>query len=213
MVVQLHRTVNFVLTLALAALLQCARLVGSSEIRETLEFRLVHSSSTYRVNRDAQDSFRRLVSIHRQDASTEADLNRELNRVEKNAALGKGQLFLAWNGSGERAHPHEFVVLGPPLMNCEDLAAAEPRQTGGFGGLVYLRFTEEGARRMRTITAEHIGGQLAIVWRKRVVAAPTIEQAIPNGRAVISNIQTVHEAQLIARTIAACIPARRSASR
>ena len=198
---------------AAAALLcssTCAGLTSSSELRETLEFRLVHSSSTTRVNREAQESFRRLIMIHRRNDSTDADLNRELLAVEKDAALGDGRLFLSWNGSGERAFPSEFVVLGPPLMNCEDLAEAEPRRTGGFGGLVYLRFTDKGARRMRSITAGHIGGQLAIVWRKRVVAAPTIEQAIPNGRAVISNIQTVHEAQTIARTIAACIPSRRS---
>lgn len=165
------------------------------------------------MNREAQDSLRRLVEVYRRSDSTEADLNRELRTVERTTWVGQGRLFLAWRGSGERAVPGEFVVLGPPLMNCSDLAAAEPRRTSGFGGLVYLRFTEAGARRMRTITAGHIGGQLAIVWRKRVVAAPTIEQAIPNGRAVISNIQTVAEAQTIARTIAECIPPRHSASR
>ncbi len=196
--------------------ISCARLVSAGESRETLEFRLVRPTSTLRVNRSDYDGLRRLVSIYRRPDSTEADLTRELLTMEKRAELGGDRLFLSWGGAGPLSSPQELVVLGPPLMNCEDLAQAESRTTRGFGGLVYLRFTEAGARRMRSITAENIGGQLAIVWRRRVLASPTIEQPIPNGRAVISNIQTVREAQSIAQTIAACIPpgnARRTAAR
>lgn len=184
----------------------CSAGQQSIALRETLEFRLVQSSSTQQWNRERRSDFERLVALHRQPKSTEEDLRRELLRMESAAPLPNANLFLIWDGSGEHANPHEFVVLGPPLMNCEDLSRVEPRRARGFGGLVFLQFTKNGAAQMRRVTAENIGGQLAIVYRRRVVAAPTIEQTIPYGRAVISNIQTVREAQLIAKTIEACIP-------
>jgi preprotein translocase subunit SecD len=57
-------------------------------------------------------------------------------------------------------------------------------QTGDY----YVAFTlsSEGAKTFGDFTASHVGKQLAIVVDKKVISAPRIEQAIPDGKGQIS---------------------------
>jgi preprotein translocase subunit SecD len=69
-------------------------------------------------------------------------------------------------------------------------------QTGQFE--VAFELSSKGAQTFADYTANHVGTPLAIVVDKRVISAPTINQAIPNGRGVISGNFTQEQANALA---------------
>ncbi|MCJ7825916.1 MAG: protein translocase subunit SecD [Anaerolineales bacterium] len=68
-----------------------------------------------------------------------------------------------------------------------------------FGAIkVSIEFNEVGAKIFAEYTATHIGEPLGIVFDKQLISAPSINSAIPQGRAVIQGSFTAEEANNLA---------------
>lgn len=75
--------------------------------------------------------------------------------------------------------------------------------------LVSITFDDEGARRFSEITAENIGRQLAIILDGKVISAPTIQERITGGKAIIAGQFNEQEAVNLAALLGAgslCAP-------
>ncbi len=83
------------------------------------------------------------------------------------------------------------VMTGAQVKN-----AAVSAQTGQYS--VSFELTSAGATTFADFTAQHIGSVLAIVLDKKIVSAPTINAAIPEGKGVISGNFTRDSANQLA---------------
>ncbi|HUN23808.1 MAG TPA: protein translocase subunit SecD [Anaerolineales bacterium] len=63
---------------------------------------------------------------------------------------------------------------------------------------IQLIFTDEGAEKFARVTAANVGNSLAIVLDGVVLTSPTVQNAIPNGQAVINGTFTPEEANQLA---------------
>jgi protein-export membrane protein SecD len=63
---------------------------------------------------------------------------------------------------------------------------------------IQLIFTDEGAKKFAQVTAANVGNSLAIVLDGVVLTSPTVQNAIPNGQAVINGTFTAEEANQLA---------------
>ncbi len=66
---------------------------------------------------------------------------------------------------------------------------------------VSLEFNSEGAELFKEITEKNVGKQVAIFLDGEVETAPTVNEAIPDGRAVISGKYTLEEAKELAQSL------------
>ena len=64
-----------------------------------------------------------------------------------------------------------------------------------------MSFTTAGAQKFADVTTANVGKIVYIVYDGKVVSAPTVQQAITDGNAVINSISTYEEADSIATTI------------
>lgn len=67
--------------------------------------------------------------------------------------------------------------------------------------VVDLVLTDEGAKKFATATEENVGKTISIVYDDETISAPTVNQAIGNGRAEISGNFTYESAEQLASTI------------
>lgn len=68
---------------------------------------------------------------------------------------------------------------------------------------VSLQFDDAGSKLFAELTKKHVGEQVAIFLDGNVLSAPTVQQEILGGRAVITGNFTLEEAQLLARRLQA----------
>lgn len=66
---------------------------------------------------------------------------------------------------------------------------------------VVLDFNTEGAELFGTLTKEHVGERIAIFLDGQAIQAPTVQQAILGGQAVITGDFTLEEAKLLAQRL------------
>jgi len=83
------------------------------------------------------------------------------------------------------------VMTGSELKN-----AAASFETGRYN--VVFELSSTGAKTFGDFTAQHIGDVLAIVLDKKIISAPRIDDAIPDGQGVISGDFTGDEANQLA---------------
>ncbi len=86
-----------------------------------------------------------------------------------------------------------IVVTGKDLKD----AQASVGQNGA-GATVDIEFNDAGAKLFADATAANVGKQIAIVLDNQVISAPTVDEAIPSGKAQISGNFTAEEAQELA---------------
>ncbi len=74
---------------------------------------------------------------------------------------------------------------------------------GSSGGepQIRLTFDEEGARLFEEITTRNVGKPLAMYLDESILSAPLVNEAIPNGEAIVSGGFTVEQAQLLAKQL------------
>ncbi|MCL6472152.1 MAG: protein translocase subunit SecD [Firmicutes bacterium] len=91
-------------------------------------------------------------------------------------------------------------VLGPVLLTGDKITDAKATYGGNLGNqpIVTLSFNDEGANTFAQITAQNVKKKLAIVLDGKIITAPTIQTAIPDGKAEITGINTIDEAKEIA---------------
>lgn len=70
-----------------------------------------------------------------------------------------------------------------------------------FEAEVLLQFNDEGKDIFKEITTSNIGKQLAIYIDDSLISAPTVRDAIPNGKAIITGKFTTEEAKELARNL------------
>ncbi|MBX4187838.1 MAG: protein translocase subunit SecD [Candidatus Doudnabacteria bacterium] len=73
--------------------------------------------------------------------------------------------------------------------------------------IVSLQFDDEGKKLFSEITQKNIGKRIAIFLDNEPISAPTVQSAITDGRAIITNIGTVEEAKtLVTRLNSGALP-------
>lgn len=159
--------------------------------------------------KDMQDTISKMQK-RAETYSTEAEVYQEGNRritVEIPGAqdaesvlegLGKpGSLeFVAMksdNGGGET------VLEGTDVKNAE--AATQTSETGAKQYVVQLTLTDEGAKKFSDATAANIGKQIWIMYDEEQISAPTVNEQISGGQAVISGMGSYEEADELATMI------------
>ncbi len=102
-----------------------------------------------------------------------------------------------------------YLLRKIPLMTGENLTNARVTMTGQFGEpQVSITFDSRGARQFERVTGEYVHQRMAIVLDNTVYSAPTINERIGGGRAVISGSFTADEARDLAVALrAGALPA------
>jgi preprotein translocase subunit SecD len=93
----------------------------------------------------------------------------------------------------------EFVdEAGTTVLTGKDLKDARAQVSQGSRPEVSIEFSPEGTKAFADLTAKNVGRRIAILLDKQVLTAPTVNEPIPGGKAVITGSQTVEEAQRLA---------------
>ncbi len=108
------------------------------------------------------------------------------------------------------SHTLQFVTdygteLEKIVLTNEDIASAVVSvQEDAYGATVYvvsLLFDEEGTEKFAQATLENIGKQISILYDDIVISAPTVINAITEGEAVISGLDSYEEASELAELL------------
>jgi len=102
-------------------------------------------------------------------------------------------LFAEVEGEGENQK------LVPTELTGADLSSADVTfdQTGGKP-VVAIKFTDEGGKKFTSLTQKNVGKPLPILLDGQLVSAPTVQEVITGGSAVISGDFTLEEAKNLA---------------
>ncbi len=100
----------------------------------------------------------------------------------------------------ELREKNQIVCEGSDLSGAQG-ENQQMSSTGARENVVRLVFNEEGKKKFAEATAKSIGQQIAIVYDNKVVSAPTVNNAITNGEAVITGQKTLEEANELASII------------
>lgn len=100
----------------------------------------------------------------------------------------------------------EIKESGSVVLDGSDVADAEGgaisnQTTGAREYIVSLTLTEEGKQKFADATTANVGKQIAIIYDDRVVSAPRVNEAITGGKAQISGMSDLEEAQNLASYI------------
>lgn len=98
--------------------------------------------------------------------------------------------------SAEAAFPVVTDLTGADLKSAQVTYGAGG--AGDTGPQVTLQFSDVGARKFAEITRQNIGKQLAIFLDDQIITAPTVQQEIIGGNAVINGGFSVDEAKELA---------------
>lgn len=98
-----------------------------------------------------------------------------------------------------------FFVLGEErILEGKDIRTAENSAVqfnGAIEHVVVLSFTKDGTEKFAQITEANIGETISIVYDGEVICAPIIQQAITDGKAIISGGLTEETAEHLATVV------------
>ena len=138
------------------------------------------------------------------------DDSRSAEWALKNGVPAGQEVLYAREGAGGRGGSEEgaFLLQRQPLMTGEGLVDARVVSSQFNQPEVSLTFDARGARQFERITGEYTKRRLAIVLDGAVYSAPTIQDKISGGRAVINGIGNYDEARDLAVALrAGALPA------
>ena len=96
-------------------------------------------------------------------------------------------------------------MSGNELLSGTDIKTAEAKaykdNLNNTDYEVALTLTDEGAEKFAEATAANIGSRIAIVYDGETISAPTVQTAITNGNAAITNMESYESAEHLASTI------------
>jgi preprotein translocase subunit SecD len=123
-------------------------------------------------------------------------------RVEE-VQEGERQKVIFRDAQGKEVPPYQvyaespLVVKGtnlkPPVNVFTNPLAINPRERVQ----VHLEFDREGARKFDDYARRHVGKHVAIWYDRECISAPVLESSYYGGRATITGIQSVEEANLL----------------
>lgn len=92
----------------------------------------------------------------------------------------------------------DIILEGADIQNAENSGA---QFNGAIEHVVVLSFTEDGTEKFAQITEANIGETISIVYDGEVICTPIIQQAITDGKAIISGGLTEEAAEHLATVI------------
>lgn len=152
---------------------------------------------------DMQDTIHKL-GLRVDNYSTENEVYREgNNRInidipgvsDANAILEE----LGKPGSLSFVGPNSDVILTGDQV--ETAKAVATRENGQPTYYVELVLTPEGTKAFADATTKYIGQQISIIYDNQVHSAPRVQNAITDGRAVITGMDSIEQAENLAATI------------
>lgn len=87
---------------------------------------------------------------------------------------------------------------GAVVLTGKDLKDAKAQIDPNGQKLVAIEFTSEGAKKFADLTSKNVGKHIAILLDKQILTNPVVQEAIPNGKAVISGNRSIEEAERLA---------------
>lgn len=94
------------------------------------------------------------------------------------------------------------VLLDGSAIDQAKAGTQQKEGTGATENVVNLKFNGKGTKKFATITGEHVGEQLAIVYDNKLVSAPVLRSEISDGNCVISGgFEEFSEAEELASTL------------
>ncbi|HML34279.1 MULTISPECIES: protein translocase subunit SecD [Sporomusa] len=87
---------------------------------------------------------------------------------------------------------------GNIVLTGKDLKDARAQIDQSGQKLVAIEFTDEGTRKFADLTARSVGKHIAILLDKQILTNPVVQEAIPNGKAVITGNRSMEEAERLA---------------
>lgn len=98
----------------------------------------------------------------------------------------------------------EFVGPdGSVILTGDNVRDAKAVYGANHEPMVSLKLDSAGAKKFKDATTKFLGKPIAIKLDKQVISAPTVEDIIPNGEAVITNMQDIDKAGELATLIRA----------
>jgi preprotein translocase subunit SecD len=133
-----------------------------------------------------------------------SDVNQAINTIGQTAQLEFYET--------KSATPSSEADFSPTGLTGKELKISQVQFNSGSGQnvgqpVVSLEFNAEGTKKFSEITARNIGKPVAILLDNRIVTAPTVQNAITDGRAIISGNFTVADAKnLVIQLNAGALP-------
>lgn len=165
---------------------------ADQDIKDTIK-RLQQRADTYSTDSNVYKEGSDRISI---EIPGVTDANQILQDLGKPGALefideDNYQKFAA----GEE---YEKLLTGSDVKN----AAAAIDSSGAVQEyIVQLSFSDEGSKKFADATTKNIGKRIYIIYDREVASAPTVQNAITGGSAVINGMEDDEEAEQLAQTI------------
>ncbi|MGN0367749.1 MAG: protein translocase subunit SecD [Wujia sp.] len=108
--------------------------------------------------------------------------------------------YSIWSDNQTNGTDNEFEAI----LTGSDIKSATPGvdDSGTVKDyVVQLVFTDEGAKKFGDATSANVGKVIYIIYDNEIASAPTVQQAITDGNAVINKIGSYEEAERLASTI------------
>lgn len=94
------------------------------------------------------------------------------------------------------------IQLDGSMLAQANAGTQQEEGTGAKENVVNLKFNSKGTKKFATLTGEHVGEQLAIVYDNKLVSAPVLRSEITDGNCVISgSFEKFSEAEELASTL------------
>ena len=175
-----------------------------------VEYRLVNNEATRRANENPElaEALAQIQAIYRSgiiDRRDIEDLMRPLPGILELDPDTDGRLFLFWRRgqkSGSPNLPREFRVLGPTVLDGDDMTDAQGNinPNSAYYKIDFV-LNGGGATKFCDVTTNSINRSMAILWGDRVVSDPVIQGPICGGNGIITGQFTQDEASEIANVI------------
>lgn len=94
------------------------------------------------------------------------------------------------------------IELDGSMLAQANAGTQQAEGTGATENVVNIKFNGKGTKKFATLTGEHVGEQLAIVYDNKLVSAPVLRSEISDGNCVISgSFEKFSEAEELASTL------------
>ena len=158
----------------------------------SVEYRIVNDEKTDMLNQRFRSEIEQIMELHRKGRVDPLEVQYIMDGVRKASDLKPqdGRIFLSWRRGAKRTSktlPREWRVLGPPVLDGDDMTNAEPsiNPQNGFYQINFV-LSGSGAAVFGKVTQENIKKRLAILWGDRVVSDPVIQGPILGGNGQIT---------------------------
>ena len=115
----------------------------------------------------------------------------------------KGDIYTFTDSNGKEIPQSQILADSRLILTGDDLrpVTTTTKDPQNYQAVVAMEFTKEGKRKFADFTRRNVGEILAIVLDGKILSAPSIDEPILDGRAIIRGRFTTEEAQRLAEFI------------